>query len=127
MYNGMPSLPNVIELRPSHDPRARPARRKSGCGSKPEAPCVVDGAEYEVPGELERDRVSLRLPRSEVLALEGVELTLAHALWPDRALDPQAPCVDEVAAHGQLVAPVRRGDEHAGDAAVAGFARRTAV
>ena len=84
-----------------------------------EAPCVVDGAEYEMPGELERDRDSLRLPPSEVLALEGVELALAHPLWPDRVLDPQTPCVDEVAAHGQLVAPVRRRDEHAGDARAA--------
>ena len=102
MYNGLPSLPNVIELRALPRSQGPPRPPEVGVRLEAEAPCVVDGAEYEVPGELERDRDSLRLPRSEVLALEGLELALAHPPWPDRVLDPETPCVDEVAAHGQL-------------------------
>ena len=30
MYNGLPSLPNVIELRPSHDPRGPPSPPEVG-------------------------------------------------------------------------------------------------
>ena len=120
-------IPNVIALGPSHDPQRPPRAAEVGVRLEAEAPCEVDGTEHEVLRELERDRNVLRLPRPEVLALEGLELAPAHPPRPDRVLDPEAPCVDQVAAHGRLVASFGRGDENTGDAAVAGVSRRAGV
>src|SRR5205085_10005141 len=92
-----------------------------------EAPRVLDRAEHEVLGELERDRDPLRLPRSEVMALEAVKLAPRHPLRPDRVLDAEAPCIDQVAVNGQLLGSVGRSNQHAGDTAVAGVHRRPGV